>query len=209
MTSRIQNIVFEVERKFSKLRVYPLTINGGNPPFRSLTYQGRHCFRDVYYDKKNMLSSAGTWVRLRNGAWQSKIRQAGDYNNSQFHESQDVVEIARQVDRIINNRKQSVPFASSAENFGLSVMADFTTHRETWKANDRFKIVLDRTDFGHVVGEVELEESVPADVDTKIYGAEMDEDVVKFMQTYQWAFDTSPAIGKLTAYFNLKREEAT
>jgi len=203
MTSRVQCVVFEVERKFAKLRVHPFTIDGGNPSFHSLTYLGRHSFRDIYYDKNDVLSSAGTWVRLRNGVWQSKIRQAGDYNNSQFHESTDVVEIQRQVDSII---KQSAP---ASENFGLPVTADLITHRETWKANDRFKIVLDRTDFGHTVGEVELEESVPADVNTKLHGAKMDADVVAFMKTYQWAFDTSPAVGKLTAYFDLKRRGTT
>lgn len=36
-------------------------------------------------------------------------------------------------------------------------MAQFTTTREAWKVDKKLKIVLDRTDYGHAVGEAELE----------------------------------------------------
>lgn len=191
----------EVERKFSRLRVDRLTIDGGNPPFSSLQFLGHRTFRDVYYDRHGSLATAGTWLRQRDGRWQSKIRQAGDYINSQFRELEDVEGIRRHVHSITNI------LAPPEHAFGMSQIAQLTTYRSTWQADNRFKIVLDRTDFGHVVGEVELEAQV------LVRNAEearhqchlMDVELQRFMQRYNWAFDSGPAIGKLTAYFAQQR----
>ncbi|KAJ9654439.1 hypothetical protein H2198_006519 [Neophaeococcomyces mojaviensis] len=201
--NHLRQVLLEVERKFSRLRVYPLTINGGNPTFHSLKYLGTQTFCDTYFDHRSLLAHAGTWVRQRDGQWQSKIRQAGDYNNSQFREIQNVDEIGHQVHLIT---KKSQP---SSKAFGLTQTAKITTHREAWKADDRFKIVLDHTDFGHVVGEVELEASVTiqSDEEAKKYCGLMDSEITSFMQRYCWAFDPNPAIGKLTAYFARRQSQ--
>lgn len=200
MTASTGDFTLEVEKKFSKLRVYPLIINGGTPPFNSLTHLGIHSFRDIYYDRNNMLFSAGVWIRLRNGVWQSKAGREANVNESQFYESTDVLKIQRQIESITKTTA-----APASEDFGLDVLADFTTEREMWKANGRFNIVLDRMNFGYTVGEVELEESLLAGTDAKLLGARMDADVVQFMQTYHWAFDTSPVVDKLTACLDVKK----
>jgi thiamine-triphosphatase len=38
----------------------------------------------------------------------------------------------------------------------LEPCADFVTERESWIIDGRFKVDVDITDFGHMVGEVEL-----------------------------------------------------
>jgi len=38
----------------------------------------------------------------------------------------------------------------------LDVLARFVTYRRQWLVNERFHVVIDEADFGHVVGEVEL-----------------------------------------------------
>jgi thiamine-triphosphatase len=195
--SSARQIVLEVERKFSGLRVHPLRKNAGSPAFRQLEHLGAKSFRDVYFDYEQLLSKSGTWVRQRDGRWESKIRQAGDYNNSQFREVQDVDEIGRHVRQITHHTQVS------SKDFGLTKIAELTTHREMWRADDRFKIVLDRTDFGHVVGEVELETEVAwqSESESRRLCAWMDSEIECFMQRYYWAFNSSPAVGKLTAYF--------
>lgn len=197
MQTRSREIYLEVERKFPCLQVYPLAADSGDPPFSSLQHLGFKTFCDTYFDEQGLLSQAGTWVRQRDGQWQSKVQQAGDANDSQFRETQDLEEIRDQVELV--TKKSAAP----SEAFGLSQIAKFVTHREMWKADDRFNIVLDRTDFGHVVGEVELEAtiSIQSDDEAKKHGDIMNAEVVAFMQRYSWAFASNSATGKLTAYF--------
>ena len=76
--------------------------------------------------------------------------------------------------------------------FGLGVMAEFKTHRLTYLADGKFTVVLDCTDFGHSVGEVEL----MAEDAEKAH-----KDIDAFFEEYAWFFDTSKPKGKLTAYF--------
>ena len=78
------------------------------------------------------------------------------------------------------------------DNFGLDAMAGFETHRLTLLADGKFTVVLDFTDFGHVVGEVEL----MAEDAERAHG-----DVEAFLKEYAWFFDTVNPKGKLTAYF--------
>lgn len=197
MGSPCKHGILEVERKFSNLRVHPLLQNGGKPQFQSLIHVGRNKFIDTYFDSKDQLCRAGTWVRNRSGKWEAKIRQAGDYNSSQFKELQDVEEIRSHITSTTGLSQ------SPSADFGLPKMAQITTHRESWLADDRFKIVLDCTDFGHVVGEVELESIVATrnNINMKETCKEMDSEILSFMQRYSWTFDTSPPVGKLTAYF--------
>lgn len=65
--SSLRSAVFEVERKFARLKVYLLHANGGSPPFKSLVHLGSRTFRDIYYDTDSLLSRAGRWVRQRDG----------------------------------------------------------------------------------------------------------------------------------------------
>jgi thiamine-triphosphatase len=198
MVSRsVNTLKLEVERKFSSLAVYPLTTNGGHPPFRTLKPLGERTLRDIYYDHSHLLSSSGIWVRQRDGGWQAKIKKGGDYNESRFEETSNINDIAKHVRDLTGFVQPESAF------FGLLPTATVTTYRESWKADDKFKIVLDRTDFGHVVGEVELEEAVDHKDRCQINKimAKMDHEIAQFMRQYAWAFTRGTPVGKLSAYF--------
>ena len=193
MTSR--KIVLEVERKFrcSPVSTTLLRHNSGEPPFQRLKYLGRHNFSDTYYDINNSLTANGVWVRRRNGIWQAKVRQGGDFTNSRFGE----LSGKDQVSRLLLEYGIK---ASGCDDFGLSKIAQYSTEREIWKADGKFDIALDTTDFGHTVGEVELSIEDNSGSSEAI-GSMMDAEIEVFMRKYSWAFPTGAIIGKLSAYF--------
>ncbi|KAK3392298.1 CYTH-like domain-containing protein [Sordaria brevicollis] len=208
--------ILEVERKFRSLAVRQLTQHGGVPPFRSLQALRPQTIRDTYYnDKAGLLTSAGVWVRRRNGAWEAKVRKGGDFTNSQFEELREVGDIAACVERItgqgVVRAGEQVGERGQKENFGLVTMADFVTTRETWIADDEFWIVRDRMDFGHEVGEVELQKTLegkkvgeaPSEEEKRAEMQRMDERITEFMKRYEWAFAEGKPVGKLTAYFKM------
>lgn len=127
-----------------------------------------------------------------------------------FEELSDPCVIARQVAEIIGFEK------GKQECFGLSPMAKLSTVRKSWVADGEFQIVEDRTDFGHLVGEVELlqehtfvETSASSIEDQKHKKMQvMDRKIVDFMARYSWAFRPGTPKGKLVAYFerHLKTE---
>lgn len=206
MASRLlpKSCVLEVERKFRSLAVAKLSQTGGTPPFNSLRSLPMKTIRDTYYDKNNLLSSSGTWVRRRNGTWEAKINKGGNFTNSRFEELTGAADVAACVRSLIG-----VDHPETA-NFGLSTLADFTTTRETWVADNDFRIVLDVMDFGHTVGEVELQQvlegtngEVPSELQKHAAAQEMDEKITTFMQRYAWAFTPGKPTGKLTAYFEM------
>lgn len=98
-------------------------------------------------------------------------------------------------------------------DFGLTLIAKLQTSRKSWIADGEFKIVLDRMDFGHEVGEVELECKISSGQDSPLHmdtykqqiAKEMDERIEKFMERYLWAFKRGTPKGKLTAYFEVHR----
>ncbi|KAK3346026.1 CYTH-like domain-containing protein [Lasiosphaeria hispida] len=198
--------ILEVERKFLTLAVPNLTQHGGGsgrPHFASLRALPTTTIHDTYFDRHDALSAAGAWVRCRNGAWQAKIRRGGDLTNSRFEEVEDVGAIAGHVARVLGR--------AEGRDFGLRVMADFVTTREAWVADGEFVIVRDWMDFGHEVGEVELQEVVEGSEEEKGRRMEeMDCRIGRFMERYAWAFVVGKPKGKLVAYFEkLQRESGT
>ncbi|KAK4661354.1 uncharacterized protein QC763_703040 [Podospora pseudopauciseta] len=192
--------ILEVERKFHSLAARHLTQNGGIPPFQSLRSLPLQTIRDTYYDKSNLLSSSGAWIRRRNGIWEAKIRKGGDFTNSRFEELNRVSDIAACVENITGIQ------AHEKEDFGLGIMADFVTTRETWIADEEFRIVRDNMDFGHEVGEVELQRVLDGEASEEEKMGEMermDERIGEFMRRYGWAFRKGRPVGKLTAYFEM------
>lgn len=206
--SSLIRTTLEVERKFSHIAVKDLTSHIGSPPFRSLKRLPGKNFTDVYYDKSNILSSNGIWLRQRDGLWQAKIRQGGNISNSKFEEITDLDEIARHVRALTGVKGNQNDF------FGLEKLAAITTFRRSWLADDEFSIVLDRTDFGHTVGEVELQDSIQFEARSQcaISGLkdakmnEMDNKIIHFMNCYSWAFGKESPKGKLTAFFERAAE---
>ena len=68
--------------------------------------------------------------------------------------------------------------------------------KEEEEGDREFSVVLDVTDFGHEVGEVEvMAEEAGAE---KAHG-----EIESFLKRYPWFFDTRRPKGKLTAYFEM------
>ena len=76
-------------------------------------------------------------------------------------------------------------------------MARFTTTRREWRADGRFGIVLDESDFGHRVGEVEVMSEE---------GGKAREEIDAFMERYGWFFGKGKPEGKLAAFLRLEAE---
>jgi thiamine-triphosphatase len=206
----LRQCVLEVERKFRTLAVRELTQHAGTPPFKSLHRLPAQTIRDAYFDTPSrLLSTTGAWIRRRNGEWEAKIKQGGTFNKSRFEEITGVDAVAACVARITGGGG-----VRNVDNFGLETMASFVTSRETWVADDEFHVVLDTMDFGHEVGEVELQRELALggqpdeaqDRDKKQRAMqEMDESISTFMRHYAWAFTPGEPVGKLTAYFTKVR----
>ncbi|PWY65674.1 hypothetical protein BO94DRAFT_614185, partial [Aspergillus sclerotioniger CBS 115572] len=181
------------------------------PPFRTINYLGTKTLHDTYYDipsssssstHPHYLSTKGIWIRKRNNTWQAKIRRGGNYTNSQFQELSSPAEISSYLATITGvNKPEKV-------NFGLVPMADFVTVRESWIADREFTIVQDEMDFGHTVGEVEMEWKGECKGDVEGFRRkkmeEMDGKIGEFMKRYGWAFCGGVAKGKLSAYFEMR-----
>lgn len=194
--------VLEVEQKFSWVlrNLNVVKSNGGNPPFNRIGSMNTQLFRDTYYDSQQKLSSTGLWVRKRMyfnvsepskaiGAhtWEAKQAVKGSsFNRSTFKETRDVHLIRQMV-------SERVPWClGPSECFGLSQLCQFQTSRHTFIADQKFTVVLDSTDFGHSVGEVEL---LAEDAD------KAHDEIDAFLDRYAWFFDRLKPKGKLTAYF--------
>lgn len=203
MVSFSSAVRLEVERKFTALTFYPLRADSGKPPFLSLSDLGRQRFQDVYYDSEARLSKAGVWLRQRDGKWEMKIRRGGTYTNSRFEELSDPDIIYAHVKSLTGLD------GGASKTFGLSHLASLTTFRHGWIADEEYKIVLDQTDFGHVVGEVELEADahVQDEDEAQKVMQEMDNKIAKFLRHYAWAFSDGKPIGKLSAYFAHQAQE--
>ena len=148
--------LLEIESKFAfkPSLVSTLQSNGGLPAFRQLETLGTHKFTDTYFDTQDILSKNGIWLRQRmdnkSATLEAKIRVSGDFTRSTFEETTDQNLIRDLI-------RQHVPqYSEEKANLGLNILAKFMTLRQAFRADDKFAIMLDHTDFGHSVGEVEL-----------------------------------------------------
>ena len=180
--------LLEIEQKFSyRLSDIPrFRTNTGTPSFHRLKFLKPGAFEDIYYDTRSTLSNAGLWVRKRDYDWQAKQRVSGTYTRSTFQEFSDPEIIHRMI------RKYFPDSPGPEQNFGLNTLCCFRTCRETAIADEKFTVVLDKTNFGHTVGEVEMlsEEAENSHAE-----------ITAFMEKYSWFFDRQRPKGKVTAYF--------
>ncbi|RDL34382.1 Uncharacterized protein BP5553_07510 [Venustampulla echinocandica] len=183
-------VLYEVEQKFAfnATLLALFRANRGTPPFHRLQRLGTKKFEDVYFDSANKLSKNGLWVRKRNNTWEAKSGRSGNFLRTTFHETTDVSEIKTLVNKQVSSRS-----CGPDDNFGLDILCRYCTTRESFVVDEKFAVVLDETDFGHSVGEVELtardEKSAHADIDA-------------FMEKYSWFFlQGGKPTGKITAYF--------
>ena len=133
-----------------------------------------------------------------------KIRHGGDRLNSRFQETSDHMVIAQKVQSLTCRE------CTASDNFGLMILADFSTIRRSWIADDEFTLVLDHTDFGHTVGEVELEVDVRVRDETQAMEVmrEMDSRIARFLDRYKWAFAGGASRWKTISIFDLQVFEA-
>jgi len=83
-----------------------------------------------------------------------------------------------------------------SKDFGLIPVMEFATARRIYTADEKFTVVLDSSDFGHVVGEVE----VLSDTEESTASQELDD----FLKKYEWFFQRDEKVkGKLTAYLEM------
>lgn len=220
--------ILEVERKFAPTATSTrqLDQNTGSPPFDSVVHQGVTCFEDTYYDTPaDTLSKAGVWIRRREKfecgvrrfsghkrrdprdvSWEAKVRVAGDFVNSAFREVTDVEEISDLLGTLVPGTE--LDGHNGPRGGQVREMARFVTDRTGYIVDGRFTVVIDVTDFGHTVGEVELERGT-AEVscegeDKTLAIAAMDEEIDGFMRRFAWAFPAGKPVGKLSAYFERK-----
>ena len=181
-------VLLEYERKFGfcLTRLPKFMANQGSPAFRHLKHRATVVFEDTYYDTADILSTNNLWVRRRDRQWEAKRQIAGNYSWSTSEEILDT-------NRIHTLVKQHFPNAPGVEaNFGLGILCRFETTRQEFLADEKFTVALDRTDFGHAVGEVEIMTDDNSNTQ---------EEIDSFLTRYSWFFDKGKPKGKLTAYF--------
>lgn len=212
-------MMLEVERKFFPSAAQLIARNTTSPAFRNFKTLPTVTFTDAYYDQADRLRGAGIWVRKRNERWEAKIKLGGDYIQSQFREIDTPGKIAALLkehlfsSNVVGQTDASVP--SELQPFGLTTFASFATTRQTWTASVDDKtdvsIVIDTTDFGHRVGEVELQAPF-VDQDGPTTQSEtiqsMQATLDAFMAEHKMAFPSAECKGKLSAYFDWKRKAA-
>ena len=212
--------LLEIEQKFS-FNTANLARLLRNPTFSA---PQKSAFHDTYFDSGNSLSNAGLLLRKRRhldpkpssspfhpsfhistgiangeGEWEAKQSvQNGSFLRSTFVETKDLTQI-RQLLRCHFPPHPDDRSNLPDDNFGLNPIAAFGTERVTVVAKEdgkEFSVMLDSTNFGHEVGEVEvMAEEAEAE---KAHG-----DVERFLKRYPWFFDTRSPKGKLTAYFEM------
>ena len=198
--------ILEVERKFCSNGATAFFANIGNPPIKGLRYTGSTKFTDTYYDQGVSLRTAGIYIRQREARWEAKVRKGGNFINSTFEETTSLSQIAGYAQTIGNVQGR----ADVGNHFGLHVVAKLATTRLAWTADHGFKIVLDSTDFGHEVGEVELEHVIePSNQrdDHEAVRSAMNERIERFMAMHKWAFPPGVPKGKLSAYFDIHKSQ--
>lgn len=194
-------VLFEVEQKFNwtseKLHKLRKVLNNPihHPTFKAPNLE-YHAFHDTYYDSHQTLSKHGLWVRKRLSLpgpckWEAKRsrKPAVDFLRTTFEETNDTSQILKML-------KAYIPTASDhSQNFGLEEMCQFTTWRNSFEVNEKFNVVLDETDFGHRVGEIEVMAEDP-DVAHK--------EIENFKGKHGWLFGGDGGEkpkGKVTAWF--------
>ncbi|OAF56022.1 hypothetical protein VC83_07993 [Pseudogymnoascus destructans] len=200
---RLQARQLEVERKFI---VTPaansyLRSNGGGSGFNKYESLRRQTTNDIYYDRDGLLFSKGVYVRRRNGHWEAKIRTGGDFINSAFAEIDGNNAVREIIDQNLSNSADGADIEEI-----LKPCAEFATDRESWMIDGKFKVDVDKTDFGHIVGEVELTRTLEyaneEEEKLRELKEKMDQEIKVFMQSYPQAFPVGRPVGKLSAYFH-------
>jgi len=176
----IQNPQIEVERKFIVPDNYHerLTAKGFNNQ-----QEFDEILVDNYYDiYEHSLMKEDHWLRQRNGDWELKYPVGADGHNqgsTLYHETTCIDEIMTRL-RPILKVEEDCSLQSLLESAHLKSFAHLETKRKCYsRASDKVNIVIDATDWGHSVGEIEImvmDQDHITEATTKIesIGAELD-----------------------------------
>lgn len=251
----------EVERKFlpaALLQQYISSSSSSNLkskpattiilPRTTLTRQPRKLITDKYFDRASQLQHRNIWVRWRktqpaddssstsqsHGVWEAKIKQSGDYLNSQFVE----VQGREAVESVLSEA------GVGKSVYDLKVQMGFVAERASWGVEregegeggmtlvlDTITTALEGRDgerpeyFFHQVGELELEAVVTTElgaeggaidsagliakhrVDREVAGTKMSEQLRAFMAQRPEIFaNEGRPVGKLSAYLQYHEE---
>lgn len=188
--------------------------------FRDTYYdhQGKLSKAGLWVRKRQYLQKSGQ--KVPNAVyWEAKVALPGStYNNSAFQEIQENQGVQEESKISALIRVYHPEAKGPEEDFGLKVLADFVTERLQYHIQDNFRydrgsfvdffhyfplqetlpftMVLDETDFGHRVGEIELVSGDPKHAHWAIDN---------FMKRNSWFFNTHDVRGKLSAYFDWKK----
>lgn len=220
-------IALEIERKFTPTSsaLALLRANAGTPPFTKLAYLGQHTLNDTYFDKDGIFLRQGIYVRLRNSSWEVKVTNHGANNQAEnlgkegceaFTEYTNLVAICRLVRGTLQSIKCGAQLAQEEARTGhdeddcildeLNPIAKIHAKRDEWDI-DGFRVVIDETQWGYCIGEVELTRTVSED-ERVTAAKDMDEDIMAFMEEHPDVFSGGKErpMGKLSAYWRWEKE---
>ncbi|KAF2095615.1 hypothetical protein NA57DRAFT_59603 [Rhizodiscina lignyota] len=178
--------------------------------FQSVKKLNTEGITDTYYDDNAALCSRGVWVRFREQYFmndrdvphKTMIGSLGLATNAGWE---------AKVDRGGDYRNSR--FEEYQSPTEISAI--------TWLVDGQFKVVVDETDWGHTVGEVELSKQIQFEERDMLEAAisslesegaapspldKMDTEIKAFMYRYKALFGGDRPVGKLSAYFRAKEE---
>ncbi|CAG8439520.1 1332_t:CDS:2 [Ambispora leptoticha] len=204
---------YEIERKFKfdPQKLAQLETNNGPNKFDSLKFLSRKSFTDIYYDNQDSnypLTSQDIWLRQRDNKWECKTPMNLTNSMDSYHELETANEISDFLKRTLLPNKNIIANATLSPEFlfttyNLTPFCKIHTTRDRYLINEEFTMDLDKADFGHYVGEIELI------VESKDEVNEAEKKIALFMKENDWFFDTSEiAVSKLIAYIeNFNRKQ--
>jgi len=153
----IQNPQIEIERKFIVPDNYHerLTAQGFQ-----LQQEFDEVLVDKYYDTyEHALIKEDHWLRQRNGDWELKYPVGIDghsQGSTVYHETTCIEEIMTRLRPILKIEEGCSHLQSLIEKTYLKPFAQLETKRKCYSREDKVNIVIDATDWGHSVGEIEI-----------------------------------------------------
>lgn len=112
---------------------------------------------DTYFDShEHHLIKVDHWLRKRNGDWELKYPVGTTEhrgNTSIYHETTDLEDVLQLLKPILNSEDESL--SEMVNKKLLEPFAHLETKRKNYHKED-INIVIDATDWGHIVGEIEV-----------------------------------------------------
>nr|ACO11522.1 Thiamine-triphosphatase [Caligus rogercresseyi] len=160
----------EVERKFIVPECFEFLLEKHG--FRRMMEEN---MSDIYYDSEAFdLMRVDHWMRSRNGDWELKYPVGSHPTGSTiYHETSNVHEIEAKLQSLVpttppsgSSKRNSLVFNNIGDficNKILMKFAELITRRKHY-SKDNVSIVVDETDWGYKVGEIEMVVKRKADV---------------------------------------------